>query len=158
MEIGLYSNQMIYRRGIDARTQDHQSPAPDVIANENAGRKTSSSSHLSKVETVLSKCLSEIICRRRRTHGIPDNLSRSNYPTLTPSPSYIDPRRFRWLATSRGAVHFQSSSDFGRSISSRPCRKYAFSRRTFLLTLRIDSFFTSLLFPFFFKMSRNMEQ
>lgn len=149
MEIGLYSNQMIYRRRIDARTQDHQSPASDVIANRNAGRKTSTSSHLSKVETVLSKCLSEIICRRRRTHGIPDNLSRSNYPTLTPLP----PLSYRSADSEgsllRGEVHSQSSSDFGEVSLPRPSPKV----RTFAMnvsfyfyerTLSSSSFFSFL--------------
>lgn len=61
---------------------DHQSPY--IIFYKEANYKISTASHLSKVETVLSKCLSRIICAWRQTLGIPDNLSRSNYPTLSP--------------------------------------------------------------------------
>lgn len=47
--------------------------------------------------------------------GIPDNLSRSNYPTLTPPGYRSADSNVRYFA----AVHFQSSCDSRRNISFR---------------------------------------
>jgi len=82
----------------DVRAGSSVTASRVIVERECRDYKTSSSSHLSKVETVLSKCLSEIICRRRR---IPAGRLRTQSVLVELSdinPQVIDPSIPRMLA------------------------------------------------------------
>jgi len=83
-----------------------------IVERECRDYKTSSSSHLSKVETVLSKCLPEIICRRCRTP-----VGRLRTQSVLVELSDINPPGYRSVDPPC-SPDSPSPIDSGRSVSS----------------------------------------